>query len=186
MFVRLADSRLTGLAHITELADGFVTDVEDAYPVGQGAHLFSIACRLGRFHQYSCRTCPSSEVLHNVISLLCGVTSRPVRKQRCRHDMQRAIMQPSVRVSAEVRAKVLRVDTEAGKLSLGLKPSYFEKEGDDDGIDAAESEDDDEDGRDLDEILAEELDAQQQHAAAQVGDSRCLPCTSAYVEPVIQ
>ena len=68
---------------------------------------------------------------------------------------------------AEVRAKVLRVDTEAGKLSLGLKPSYFEDDG---GSDVAKSEDADEDQRDLDEILAEELDAQQQHTAAQVAD----------------
>ena len=37
VFVRLAGSRLTGLAHITELADGFVADVEEAFPVGQGA-----------------------------------------------------------------------------------------------------------------------------------------------------
>ncbi len=76
--------------------------------------------------------------------------------------------------AAEVRAKVLRVDTEAGKLSLGLKPSYFEDDGG--GSDTADSEDADEDERDLDEVLAEELDAQQeQHAAAQVQQSRCVP-----------
>ncbi len=68
-----------------------------------------------------------------------------------------------VLVVAEVRAKVLRVDTEAGKLSLGLKPSYFE-----DDADEADSEGDEEDDgevRDLDELLAEELDAQQRSVA---------------------
>ena len=89
-------------------------------------------------------------------------------------------MKPFVYIPTEVRAKVLRVDTEAGKLSLGLKPSYLEDD-DDGGSDAADSEEvADEDERDLDEILAEELDAQQQqqHAAAQVCDARCLSsCT---------
>ena len=79
-------------------------------------------------------------------------------------------VQPSLCVrAAEVRAKVLRVDHEAGKLSLCLKPSYFEDES---GSDAADGDGAGEDGRDLDEILAEELDAQQQQqqqrAAAQV------------------
>ena len=65
---------------------------------------------------------------------------------------------------AEVRAKVLRVDTEAGKLSLGLKPSYLEED-DADEADSEGDEEDDGEGRDLDELLAEELDAQQRCAA---------------------
>lgn len=38
VFVRLNNSSLTGLAHKSELADGFVADIADAFQVGQGAH----------------------------------------------------------------------------------------------------------------------------------------------------
>ena len=93
VFVSIADSPLTGMAHVSELCDGFVQDITRLFKVGQ-----------------------------------------------------------------EVQARIVHVDTENGKLSLGLKPSYFElgDEGDgDDGDDGdavmgvAESDDDD----DLDQAL---------------------------------
>lgn len=62
---------------------------------------------------------------------------------------------------AEVRAVVLKVDTAAGKLSLGLKPSYFADE--EEGMESGSEE---EPEMDLDEELAEEFDAAA--AAAQV------------------
>ena len=61
-----------------------------------------------------------------------------------------------------MRAKVLKVDTAAGKLSLGLKPSYFADE-----ADAAHSAPEDDPDMDLDQELAHEYDAAAQ-AAAQV------------------
>ena len=64
-----ANSTLTGMAHVSELCDGFVQDIDKLFKVGQ-----------------------------------------------------------------EVQARVINVDKENGKLSLGLKPSYFElgDEGDED------------------------------------------------------
>jgi len=59
------------------------------------------------------------------------------------------------KVGQEVQARIVNVDTENGKLSLGLKPSYFELGDEDDGDDrdavmgVAESDDDD----DLDQAL---------------------------------
>ncbi len=69
VFISIADSTLTGMAHVSELCDGFVQDIEKLFKVGQ-----------------------------------------------------------------EVQARVINVDKENGKLSLGLKPSYFElgDEGDED------------------------------------------------------
>jgi rRNA biogenesis protein RRP5 len=69
VFISIADSTLTGMAHVSELCDGFVQDIDKLFKVGQ-----------------------------------------------------------------EVQARVINVDKENGKLSLGLKPSYFElgDEGDED------------------------------------------------------
>lgn len=66
-----------------------------------------------------------------------------------------------------MRAKVLKVDTAGGKLSLGLKPSYFADEDDPMG-----SASDEEAEMDLDEELAEELDAAAAAAAAEVSCQR--------------
>ena len=60
---------------------------------------------------------------------------------------------------------MLRVDTDAGKLSLGLKPSYFEDDAAGADSEEGEEEEDDGEGRDLDDLLAEELDAQRKSAA---------------------
>lgn len=61
---------------------------------------------------------------------------------------------------------MLKVDTAGGKLSLGLKPSYFADEDDPMG-----SASDEEPEMDLDEELAEELDAAAA-AAAEVSYQR--------------
>ena len=87
VFVAISDSALTGMAHVSELCDGFVQDIAKLFKVGQ-----------------------------------------------------------------DVQARVIKVDKENGKLSLGLKPSYFElgDEGEDGEGDVvmAQSSDDD-----LDEAL---------------------------------
>ena len=69
-----------------------------------------------------------------------------------------------MRLPAEVRAKVLKVDTAAGKLSLGLKPSYFVDEDE-----SMESEAEDEAEVELDEELAQHFDA----ATAATGQVSC-------------
>jgi len=110
VFVTIHESSVTGLAHLSELCDGYVQDVSKLFHVGQ-----------------------------------------------------------------EVQARVIKVDTAGGKLSLGLKSSYFEMEDDsDDGImDIEDQSDDDIDaeiekaigsddnaGESLSEIESEESDSE--------------------------
>ena len=88
VFVSIKDPPVTGLAHVSELSDGYVQDVFKLFNVGQ-----------------------------------------------------------------DVKARVISVDTEGGKLSLGLKPSYFElgdESDSDDGI-----MDIDQEESDIDEQLQE-------------------------------
>ena len=90
VFVSIADSSLTGMAHVSELCDGFVQDINRLFKVGQ-----------------------------------------------------------------EVQARVVKVDKENGKLSLGLKPSYFElgdEENELNGAGNAQAGDEDSDD-DLDQAL---------------------------------
>lgn len=84
VFISLDDSSVSGLAHMSELCDGYVQNVDNLFKVGQA-----------------------------------------------------------------VRARIIKVDKEAGKLSLGLKPSYFDigDETDDD------MEQDGSEGEDLDQQL---------------------------------
>ncbi len=81
VFISIADSALTGMAHVSELCDGFVQDIDKLFKIGQ-----------------------------------------------------------------EVQARVIKVDKENGKLSLGLKPSYFELGDEDEDVavtaDGQDSDDD--------------------------------------------
>lgn len=101
VFVSIKDSPVAGLAHVSELSDGYVQDVFKLFKVGQ-----------------------------------------------------------------DVKARVISVDTEGGKLSLGLKPSYFElgdESESDDGI-----MDIDQEESDIDEQL-QELQPAQQHTSGSSG-----------------
>lgn len=57
----------------------------------------------------------------------------------------------------KVKAIVLNVDTEKGKISFGLKPSYFDEEDFESSADEAEQEDDDEEVESYEEMNAEAL-----------------------------
>ncbi|KAI8105276.1 hypothetical protein M9435_000444 [Picochlorum sp. BPE23] len=103
VFVSIKDSPVTGLAHVSELSDGYVQDVFKLFSVGQ-----------------------------------------------------------------DVKARVITVDTEGGKLSLGLKPSYFElgdESDSDDGI-----MDIDQEESDIDEQL-QELQPAQEHTSGSSSSS---------------
>eukprot|EP00890_Picochlorum_soloecismus_P005949 jgi/Picsp_1/6355/NSC_03704-R1_protein rrp5 homolog len=95
IFIAIRDSNVSGLAHVSELCDGYVQDIHKLFTVGQ-----------------------------------------------------------------EVQARILSIDNQAGKMSLGLKPSYFDL-GDlsesDNAADVVDIEEDE--GDDLDAELLENLES---------------------------
>ena len=93
IFIALRDSQVSGLAHVSELCDGYVQDIHKLFDIGQ-----------------------------------------------------------------EVQARILSIDNQAGKMSLGLKPSYFELGDLSDSENAADVVDmEEEEGVDLDAELLENL-----------------------------
>ncbi len=101
VFISIADSTLTGMAHVSELCDGFVQDIDKLFSVGQ-----------------------------------------------------------------EVQARVIKVDKENGKLSLGLKPSYFDLGDEDEGQTTRTA-----DGQDSDDDLDQALLAARGNAMSSSDDS---------------
>jgi rRNA biogenesis protein RRP5 len=87
--------------------------------------------------------CHKSEVLEIMVIHVRILTNRVIAKVSDRKDMDSASLLKAFSEGDVVKAKVLAIDADKGRISFGLKPSYFQRgDMEVDGPDELEKDDD--------------------------------------------